>query len=494
MERKSGVLLPIFSLPSQYGIGTFGKEAYKFVDFLKGSYQTYWQLLPLNPTSYGDSPYQSFSTFALNPYFIDLDFLKEEGLLKDENLEIVKIPYSTYVDYGNVYNMRFIVLRKAFERAKENKVFESKEFKSFFEEEKDWLTSYSLFMVLKAKFNGVSFQEWDEEYKDYDSDKVKQAYQDSYDDILFYEFLQFKAFSQYFALKKYANDNGIKIIGDIPIYVSLDSSDVWGNPKNFLLDNLRRPTWVAGVPPDYFSADGQLWGNPIYDYKYMENDNFNWWRRRIQAASKIYDVLRIDHFRGMADYWAIPFGAETAKPGHWELGPNEKLVDAIKEASNGMQIVAEDLGDLDETVYRLKDYSGWPGMKIFQFGFDSYNPKDLFLPDNYIENCVAYLGTHDNETTLGFIQNHPNLHEYMSRILRTSKENFLDAMMNQLALSKANLVVYTMQDVLELNNDYRLNVPSTLGGVNWQFRLPLAYDTLEIRSKLINLVMISNRK
>jgi len=494
MERKSGVLLPIFSLPTRYGIGTFGKEAYEFVNYLRDTHQSYWQILPLNPTSYGDSPYQSFSTFALNPYFIDLDTLVEEGLLTNEELTEVDTPYSMYVDYGFIYSTRFKVLRKAFERAEEKGFFSSNEFNSFLEEEKEWLPLYALFMVLKNKFNGSSFQEWDEEYKNYQSESVRKAAIEEKDEILFYEFLQFKAFEQYLKLKAYANENGIKIIGDIPIYVALDSADVWGDPNNFLLGIDRKPTWVAGVPPDYFSEDGQLWGNPIYDYKYMEEHGFDWWKRRVKKASKIYDVLRIDHFRGMADYWAIPFGSTNAKPGHWVIGPNEKLVDAIKEAAGPMNIIAEDLGDLDETVYKLKAYSNWPGMKILQFGFDSHNPSDAFLPNNYEENCVAYLGTHDNETTVGFIQNHPNLQQYMCEILKVGPDRLLDGMRDELAKSRASLVIFTMQDILAYDNSTRFNVPSSLGGINWQFRLPKDYDTYESRFTLTNLVNISGRQ
>lgn len=479
MERKSGFLLAVFSLPSNYGIGTFGKEAYRFVDFLKRCRQSYWQMLPLNPTGFGDSPYQSFSAFALNPYFIDLDFLKDEGLLTEEDLKPLAVDSKAYIDYGHIYETRFTVLRKAFDNAHKSGKLYTDEFINFLKENEAWLNPYAAFMVLKNLEGGRAYTEWSDEHKHYSfalCQKVLSVYKD---DSLFYAYLQFKANEQYAKLRKYANDNGIKIVGDIPIYVAADSADVWSNPTQFLLSEDLSPAWVAGVPPDYFSAVGQLWGNPIYNYAQMEKDGFAWWKSRININAKFFDVLRIDHFRGMADYWMVPKGSETAINGHWEIGPGQKLVDAINEACGGkLSIIAEDLGVLHPIVEDLKAYSTWPGMKIFQFGFDSRKSDDPQLPNNYISNLVGYLGTHDNQTTVGFLKQHPELYPDIQRYLAYSDpNNLLDGMITNLAYSKADTVIFTLQDFLALDDSARLNVPSTSGGINWQWRLPGEYDT-----------------
>lgn len=482
MERKSGFLLPVFSLPSNYGIGTFGKEAYRFVDFLKQCHQTYWQMLPLNPTSYGDSPYQSFSAFALNPYFIDLDFLKDEGLLTATQLKPLATDPSYYIDYGNIYFTRFKVLRHAYEKAKKKGLSKDERFLKFLKENEDWLNPYCAFMVLKTLEGGIAYTDWAPERREYTPAKCGKVLSEHKDDCLFYAFLQYKAASQYERLRAYANSKGIKIVGDIPIYVAADSADVWANPTEFLLGIDLKPTWVAGVPPDYFSADGQLWGNPIYDYKYMEENNFAWWKKRIKANAKYFDVLRIDHFRGMADYWAVPKDATTAKDGHWELGPGRKLVDAINEAGEGkLSIIAEDLGVLHDIVEELKAYSTWPGMKIYQFAFDSHDNNDPGLPHNYTANAVGYLGTHDNQTTVGFLKEHENLYGDIQRYINCDPNNLLDGMINSLAYSRADTVIFTMQDFLALDDQARLNTPSTLGGINWRWRLPNNYDTLHDR-------------
>lgn len=493
MERKCGVLLPVFSLPSKYGIGTFGREAYRFVDFLKRSGQSYWQILPLNPTSFGDSPYQSFSAFALNPYFVDLDLLKSDDLLSEEELVPFRIAYAESIDYGRLYQTRFKILRTAFHNARERGLLNARVFSSFQEEEAPWLSPYASFMVLKNRFGGKSFQGWPSPFKDCQSAEVKKAIEESADEVLFYEFLQYEALRQYRSLKHYANALGIKIIGDIPIYAALDSADVWGNPFEFQLAESKQPLWVAGVPPDYFSATGQLWGNPIYDYEKMEMDGFAWWRRRIRFSSKIYDVLRIDHFRGMADYWAVPSDAKTAEPGHWVAGPGRKLVDAIKEAAGPMSVIAEDLGVLSDAVKNLKAYAYWPGMKILQFAFDSNDWNDPFLPKNYEENCVAYLGTHDNQTTAGWLASHPELYPFMRAVLKTSPDRFFQALVDSLAYSRAYLTIYTMQDVLMLDDTARINYPSTLGGINWRFRLQKDYASQSSIDFLQRIVAISHR-
>ena len=328
-ERKSGVLLPVFSLPSPYGIGTFGVEARRFVDFLVANKQRYWQILPLNPTGYGDSPYQSFSAFAYNPYFIDLDDLVAQGLLDDSDLDSVRSLPLDHVDYGWIYSTRYTVLRKAFHNFMTKGLNYADAFTSFCREQAFWLDAYARFMVLKDLNGGRSWQEWPAELKDCNSDAVKSQILSHHDQLAYYQFMQFEAFTQYAALKRYANERGIKLIGDAPIYMALDSADVWGHPESFLLNTDKTPVLVAGVPPDYFSATGQLWGNPIYNYPDMEKDGFTFWRNRIRCAKSQCDILRIDHFRGLADYWAIPYGSPDATTGTWVIGPGEKLVDAI---------------------------------------------------------------------------------------------------------------------------------------------------------------------
>lgn len=492
-QRRSGVLLPVFSLPSPYGIGTFGAQARKFVDFLVASRQSYWQILPLNPTGYGDSPYQSFSAFAYNPYFIDLDELVEQGLLTDSDLDSVRALPQDHVDYGWIYSVRFSVLRKAFHSFMNKGLNYAHSFLDFVNSQSFWLEAYADFMVLKGLNGGRSWQEWPAELKDCRSDKVKELVLHHHDEVVFYQFMQYEAYTQCVELKTYANLRGIKLIGDAPIYMALDSADVWGHPESFMLNTDKTPVLVAGVPPDYFSATGQLWGNPIYNYKDMEKDGFSFWRQRIQTAKAQCDILRIDHFRGLADYWAVPYGSPDATTGSWVVGPGEKLVDAINDEAKDLKIIAEDLGEMDDTVLRLKQYSNWPGMKIIQFAFDDHNPSSRDNPHNYENNCIGYLGTHDNQTTMGFIDTHTNLWGFIAENLgiqgELNRDVIFDALAKALTLSNADTVIYTMQDALRLGDEARLNAPSTTGH-NWQFRLPVDYDrkgTLEWLSSLAHL-------
>ena len=496
-ERKSGVLLPVFSLPSPYGIGTFGVEARRFVDFLVVNKQRYWQILPLNPTGYGDSPYQSFSAFAYNPYFIDLDDLVAQGLLDDSDLDSVRSLPLDHVDYGWIYSTRYTVLRKAFHNFMTKGLNYADAFTSFCREQAFWLDAYARFMVLKDLNGGRSWQEWPAELKDCNSDAVKSQILSHHDQLAYYQFMQFEAFTQYAALKRYANERGIKLIGDAPIYMALDSADVWGHPESFLLNTDKTPVLVAGVPPDYFSATGQLWGNPIYNYPDMEKDGFTFWRNRIRCAKSQCDILRIDHFRGLADYWAIPYGSPDATTGTWVIGPGEKLVDAINDEAGDMQIIAEDLGEMDDTVLRLKAYSNWPGMKIVQFAFDDHDPASRDNPHNYETNCIGYLGTHDNQTTMGFIDTHTNLWPFIAENLglegEVDRESIFNVLAESLAKSNANTVIYTMQDALRLGDEARLNAPSTLG-TNWQFRLPVDYDKRGTGEWLAHLTAIGGRE
>jgi len=481
MNRGSGILLPVFSLSSRYGIGTFGKESHSFVLFLEKAGQTYWQMLPLNPTSYGDSPYQSFSAFALNPYFIDLDELVKEGILTPNDLKNQTKHYESFVDYGRLYVERFKVLRTAYNKALKTEI--RTKLDKFLQEENKWLIDYSMFMVIKGMHGGKSWQEWEDKYKKREDQAMKEVFLKQEREFYFWVFLQYEAYKQYRSLKKYAASHHIKIIGDIPIYVALDSSDVWANSELFQLDKNRRPTSVAGVPPDYFSATGQLWGNPLYDYEKMEKDGFSWWKYRIQKCSELYDVLRIDHFRGIDEYWSVPYGEETAINGKWIKGPNMKLVNALQEAAPNMQFIAEDLGLLTPTVTKLKLDSTWPGMKVYEFAFDS-GYSNAFLPINYESNCVAYIGTHDNDTLAHFIEENTNLHPFMKEYLHVDDVKYIhDTMIGTLMRSNADTVILMLQDLLHVGQEGRINLPGTLG-MNWKYRLPKDVLTNELAKHL----------
>ncbi|VWL84989.1 4-alpha-glucanotransferase [Oceanivirga miroungae] len=461
-NRKSGVILHISSLASNYGIGTFGKASYDFVDFLSKAGFHYWQILPLGPTSYGDSPYQSPSTFAGNPYFIDLDILCDEGLLEKsdyENIDFGQNPLR--VDYGKLYQNRYVVLRKAYEKFDTN----LKEFKSFIIEKKSWLEDYALFMVIKNKNNGLAWDNWEEKEKNKD-EALMQKYKKEFEyEINFIYFMQFKFFEQYKKLKEYTNSKNIKIVGDIPIYCSFDSSDVWVDRKNFSMD------LVGGCPPDDFSSEGQLWGNPCYDYEYMKKDNFSWWINRLKGVYSLYDVIRIDHFRGFESYWAIPKTSTTARDGKWLLGTGYELFDAIKEKLGDIDVIAEDLGYTTKEVVDFREYTGFPGMKMMQFAWDPSGNSDS-IPHEHIRNCAVYPSTHDSDTILGWIKsNEGTKHfEFCKKYLNlTKEEGYLQGFLRGAWSSVANIAITQMQDFLKLDNDYRMNIPSTLG--NWSYRM-----------------------
>lgn len=468
LERQSGILLPIFSLPSRYGIGNLGKEAYNFVDFLKKSKQKVWQILPIGPTSYGDSPYQSFSAYAGNPYFIDLDVLIEEGyLLYDDIKDINWGDNDTKVDYRKLWHNRYKVLRIAYKNFAKTK---SEAFDTFCKEN-TWLENYTLYMSIKAKFNNKSWLEWDEDIRMYKPEAVKKYKEELRTETKFWAFLQFKFYEQWFKLKDYANKNGIKIIGDIPIYVSMDSAETWAESKQFLLDENHNPISVAGCPPDCFSEDGQLWGNSIYNWDFMEKDNFEWWRNRIAFSAKIYDVIRIDHFIGIVRYYAIAYGAENARIGEFKTGPGEKLIKAINEVTGSNQIIAEDLGLVTDEVRDIMKKSGYPGMKILQHAFDG-TPTNEHLPINYDRNCCVYLGTHDNDTIVSAIKNMDDKRKkvMLSYLGKRNMKNIVWDLIKLEYASSAKLAVVQMQDILGLDNRARMNIPSTIGN-NWVWRV-----------------------
>lgn len=468
--RSSGVLLHISSLPSPYGIGTMGKEAYRFVDFLKKSGQSYWQILPICPTGFGDSPYQSFSSFAGNPYFIDLDMLCRDGLITKEEIAAADLDGDgEKVDFEKQYANRYPLLRKAYERFT-GKL--SKEFFDFCRTEADWLGDYALFMAIKDSKNGASFDIWEDGLKFRRKTAIERAERKFGREIGFYKFLQFKFSEQWAKLKEYANANGVKIIGDLPIYVARDSADVWTNPRSFLLDETLAPKLVAGCPPDAFSEDGQLWGNPIYDWKYQRAHGYDFWCRRIARQMKFYDVLRIDHFRGFESFYAIPADSETARGGAWEKGPGMSLFNTIKKKVGDLPIIAEDLGFITPEVAKLLKDSGYPGMKVLQFAFDSREESN-YLPHTYKNrNSVVYVGTHDNDTAEGWMLSAaPDDVAYAKRYLGlNAKEGYAWGFIRGAAGSVSDIAIYTMQDLLSLGSEARMNTPSVAAG-NWAWRM-----------------------
>lgn len=493
LERGAGVLMPVSSLPSSHGIGTFGKEAYAFVDSLKRASQKYWQVLPLGPTSYGDSPYASFSAFAGNPYFIDLDYLCEEGLLKKEFIEGFNFGSDPEkVDYEALFNSRFEVLREAFKNSSHR---DDPEFARFTRENKSWLDDYALYMSCKESFGGLSWQEWDEDIKTRRPAALKRFQSDLAEDIEFWKFVQFKFFCQWHALKAYANENGISIIGDIPIYVALDSADVWANAGFFQLDEKLRPKKIAGVPPDAFSDLGQRWGNPLYDWKELEKDDFKWWRARMKASADLYDVIRIDHFIGIAKYYTIPAKFDDARIGKWVKGPGMKLIKAINESIGDAKIIAEDLGvEVPEAIKLLKK-SGYPGMNVLIFAFDGSRDNG-HLPFNADPNSVTYGGTHDNETLFGFFSSAQKWQlGYITEYLQAWNDDIGGLIEKLFACayeSVSAVVIFQMQDILKLGNEARMNSPSTLGG-NWQWRMKAGAFTDERIERLRYLCDIYGR-
>lgn len=507
-ERNAGILMPVSSLPSPYGIGTFGKDAYDFVTFVKECNHKYWQVLPLGPTTYGDSPYQSYSAFAGNPYFVDLDMLIEAGfLLKSEVISrdwgdgIVPVNVSEddavngrfgtyrdgnigderYVSYEKIYNNRFDILRIAYNRFKaacaesKKKLAKGlplyKQFDNFVKDNADWLEDYALFMALKSHFNNVSWGEWETDIKFRKPEAMSRYEEQLSDDIGYWKFIQFEFYLQWNALKQYANSNGIEIIGDIPIYMGYDSVDVWANQGEFQLDENLTPIKVAGVQPDAFSDAGQKWGNPLYDYDKMEANGFSWWRKRMAASAKLYDVIRIDHFIGIVKYYTIPADMPDARQGEYRQGPGQKLLDVINESIGDKKIIAEDLGVEVPEVAKILKENGYPGMKVLEFAFGG-DRKNPHLPYNYTQNLVCYGGTHDNETLLGFFEDRGDWElGYAYDYLDTrDKGRMVDQVFRAAYSSVAVLTVFAVQDILKLGNWARMNLPSSMGN-NWKWRM-----------------------
>lgn len=490
-KRSSGILMHITSLPNAQGIGTFGKEAYEFVDFLKRSGQSYWQLLPIGPTGYGDSPYQSLSTFAGNILLIDLEALKEKGLLKEEDFDGKDFGTNEeFVDFTKVNLEKTALLRLAFQRGQA--VYQS-EMKAFTEAHKAWLTDYTLFMALKQDNDLRSWQEWPKPLRAREPKAIEEALASHQEEIGFWTFVQYIFFNQWQELKTYANEHGIEMIGDIPIYVAEDSSDVWANPELYLLDADNRPKYVAGCPPDAFSATGQLWGNPIYNWPLMEAQGYQWWIDRIRSTYELFDVVRIDHFRGFESYWSIPGGAETAVNGEWVKGPEMKLFKAIKEALGDLKVIAEDLGYLTQEVIDFKNASGYPGMKVLEFAFDSKEESD-YLPHNYEENCFVYTGTHDNDTVMGWFNNtdQADIDKAIAYLKLTQEEGYNWGFIRGAWSSVGVVAIAQMQDFLALDDKARMNIPSTIGG-NWEWRMKPNQLSTELSDKIKELTKLYGR-
>ena len=467
--RTSGILLHISSLPGEYGIGTFGKEAYRFVDFLSKAGQTYWQILPIGITSFGDSPYQSFSSFAGNPYFIDPDMLIKEGYLEKADLADLNFGKDPEkVDFGKLYSARYKMLRRAHARFQKAK---PADYEVFCRENEAWLEGFALFMAIKNENGGASWQKWEKGLKTREEAAMASAKKRLSKEIDFYKTVQYLFFRQWFALKAYTGKKGIKIIGDLPIYVSLDSADVWQNPGDFELDENLAPVRVAGCPPDDFSADGQRWGNPLYNWKKMKAEGFPWWCRRAAFSAKIFDVIRIDHFRGFEAYWAIPAADKTAKGGAWVKGPGYALFEALSEKLGKLPIIAEDLGFLTEGVKELLEKTGFPGMKVLEFAFDP-NGNSEYLPHNICKNSVAYVGTHDNEPALLWLAKSPAaVAEFAKAYMHLTKEEGYNwGFIRTLLACPADTAIMQMQDILALSAGARMNTPAKEEG-NWAWRM-----------------------
>lgn len=490
MNRSAGVLLSITSLPSKYGIGCFSKSAYDFVDWLREAGQSCWQILPLGPTSYGDSPYQSFSTFAGNPYFISLEALIEEGVLTEEECEAVdfgKEPGT--IDYEKLYKGRYPLLRKAYERSN---ISENPEYQKFMAENSWWLADYALFMAVKDRFGGVPWTEWAEDIRLRWGNAMDYYRRELYFDIEFQQYLQYLFYKQWTQLKAYANYRGIKLIGDIPIYVAMDSADTWAHPELFQLDQNNVPTAVAGCPPDGFSATGQLWGNPLYRWDYHRQTGYQWWISRLEYCFRLYDVVRIDHFRGFDEYYSIPYGAENAMTGHWEKGPGIELFRRVEQVLGWKEIIAEDLGYVTDSVRQLVRESGFPGMKVLEFAFDSRDSgcANDYLPHNYDKNSAAYTGTHDNETIVGWFSSITKEEREMARDYlcdhHTPIKYLYKSFISLVMRSSSNLCMIPMQDYLGYDNKCRMNKPSTVGE-NWKWRLTGEELTKELQKEIFEM-------
>lgn len=493
-KRSLGTLLPISSLPSKYGIGTLGREAYNFIDFLEKSGQKYWQVLPMGPVSYGDSPYSSFSSFAGNPCLIDLEVFIKEGFVEEDDLRNLESQDVEHVDYEKQFNKRYDVLRIIYENTKTaygDKILS-------FKMKNKWAEDYGLFMSLKYKNNQLPWNEWDRDLAGRNEEKIEEVKIMLKEEIEYWIFLQLIFYDQYFLLKRYASEKGISIIGDIPIYAAMDSADVWCNPHNFMLDENFIPILAAGVPPDSFSAKGQLWGNPVYNWENLRKTNYSWWIDRIKFSLKLYDAVRIDHFRGFDEFYAVPWGSLDAVNGKWMKAYGKELFQVLNEQFGNINIIAEDLGIITESVIKLKEHTLFPGMKVLQFAFDN-NPLNPYLPENYEKNCVAYTGTHDNDTLKGWFEKlDESTKDCVIKSLGingyecTDTNTLVYEIIDILSQSRANLCIVPLQDFLCLGSEARMNTPSTLGN-NWTWRVKKELLTDDLAEKIKTIAVKNGR-
>ena len=503
--RESGILMPVSSLPGPYGIGCFGAEAVKFVDFLAAAGQSIWQILPLSPTGYGDSPYQSCSAFAGNPYFIDLEALRDEGLLTDSQLEAADFGNDPcQIDYGALYNGRYQLLRAAYAAWVDGcagrygcKTYYPDDYYAFTLANEGWLDDYALYMAIKSAQKMKPWTEWPREYRLRQPEALARYAAENAEEIGFWKFLQYMFSKQWQKLKAYANGKGIRILGDMPIYVSADSVDAWVGGSLFELDHEGKFSRVAGVPPDYFAVDGQMWGNPLYDWDYHRRTGFAWWIERVRYATHIYDLVRIDHFRGFDTYWAVPAGSATAKTGKWEQGPGMELFRALKDALGELPIIAEDLGDLCDSVRQLLADSGFPGMKVLQFAFTGADNE--YLPHNHPQNSVVYPGTHDNTTLTDWWDNAataaekrkaatylrmtPALKPTAAQVKAVKTDDARKALIRAALASPSARAIIPMYDWLGLGAEAHLNTPGRLGG-NWAWRAKAGFGTAALAQEI----------
>ena len=492
MERSSGILLPVSALPSPYGIGSFGRAAFDFIDFLSEAGQRWWQILPLTPVAFGNSPYQSPSAYAGNPYYIDIDSLIEDGLLSKQ--EVGKISWgkdAAAVDYDILRKHRVPLLEKAADRLLERE----KNNVEAFAAENAWLGDYALFTALQKKYNGASWQEWpDESLRMREPSALEAARAELADEIARCEAIQYLFFKQWERVRAYAREKEVRILGDMALYVALDSADVWSEPAAFLLDEKNVPLEVAGVPPDYFSEEGQLWGNPLYNYEEMKKTGYGWWIRRVDGLRRLYDAIRIDHFRGLASFWAVPANEKTAKNGRWVQGPGMDLLGPVMGWFPDIEFIAEDLGILTPDVHELMEQAGLPGMKVLEFAF-SANEESSYLPHAYKNtNCVCYAGTHDNDTLLGWKKSAPkaDIQKAVSYLGINETEGFVRGILRGGMSSVADLFVAQMQDYLELDSSARMNTPGTVGG-NWQWRLKKEQLTKKLAARIAAMTKLYGR-
>ncbi|MDD5457925.1 MAG: 4-alpha-glucanotransferase [Phycisphaerae bacterium] len=494
-KRASGILLHISSLPSKYGIGDFGPGAYRFVDFLKETKQSRWQVLPLNQIKFTGthSPYDCLSAFAGNILFISPDLLYRDGLLDKADLKTVKLPAGK-VDYAKVISCKQKLFAKAFEKFKEQK--QKDDFESFCEKEKDWLDDYSLFMAIKEHLNNKPWSRWDKKLRDRDKKAMTCVEKELADRCEYHKFLQFIFFNQWQNLKQYCNNSGIQIIGDIPIYVTYESADVWANPSIFQLDRDKRPKGVSGVPPDYFSKTGQLWSNPLYDWERLKKNDYGWWMRRMDQNFRLFDIVRIDHFRGLVAYWQIPAGNKTAMNGKWVAGPKNDFFKILFKRFSAPPIIVEDLGDITSDVRRFVKKLCLPGMKVLCFAFDGKTKTNPHYPHNHIENAICYTGTHDNNTIRGWFEKELNsehkkeISDYIG--CKLTRSNIHTQFMRIALKSVCRTCIIPMQDVLGLGGKARMNHPAKLRG-NWQWRLEWKQVTKKATAELVDMAKTYNR-